>query len=196
MNLAWKTIGGLALGLLLVGQGCPATQPSKKADEVKSKPAMEEKKSGEVMEKKDEGAVMEKKKGEAMEKKEGGATEKKGEGTITEKKEGDAMMKKESVMMSKDLALNAEALGGGAVKLTWEAPTGLNESNRFIIVRDEMENPEHTGNNFWIRQSHLKREVVWEMNPTGTWRFRLCLTENDEKDVCTKYSNDVEVEVE
>lgn len=186
MNLTWKAIGGLAVGLLLIGQGCPAT-PAQKDTDVKSKSAVEEKK--------DEGAVMEKKEGEALEKKEGEAMEKK-EGEVMEKKDEAAVMeKKADVMMSADLKLTAEALGDGLVKLTWTAPAGLNESNRFIIVRDELENPEHTDNNFWIRQSHLKREVVWEMVPTGTWHFRLCLTENDEKDVCAKYSNDVVAEV-
>ena len=56
----WKTIGGLAVGLLLIGQGCTATEPAKKDAGVKSKPAVEEKK--------DDGAMMEKKENEAMEK--------------------------------------------------------------------------------------------------------------------------------
>ena len=108
----------------------------------------------------------------------------------TAKEDGGATAEKDGA-----LALSATAMGNSGVKLTWSAPAGLNESNRFIIVRDELENPEHTGKNFWIRQSHLKREVTWEMVPTGTLHFRLCLTENDLKDACAKYSNDVIVEV-
>ena len=161
MQPVWLTISGVAIALLLIGQGCPTTDSGKKEADVKSKPALEEKKEGEVM----------------------------------EKKEGETMEKKSEAMMNADLKLSAEALGSGAVKLTWTAPAGLNESNRFIIVRDELENPEHTGNNLWIRQSHLKREVVWDMVPTGAQHFRICLTKDDMKDVCREYSNDVLVEV-
>src|SRR3989338_8965680 len=177
MQPVWLTISGVAIALLLIGQGCPTTDSGKKEADVKSKPALEEKKEGEVMEKK-EGETIEKKEGEVM-----------------EKKEGETMEKKSEAMMNADLKLSAEALGSGAVKLTWTAPAGLNESNRFIIVRDELENPEHTGNNLWIRQSHLKREVVWDMVPTGAQHFSICLTKDDMKDVCREYSNDVLVEV-
>lgn len=91
------------------------------------------------------------------------------------------------------LTLTAKALGDGQVQLTWTAPADLDESHRFILVRDDKADPEHTGLNYWLRQHHSKREVVWMNNPTGTMYFRLCLTENDEKDKCVHYSDDAEV---
>lgn len=171
MNLAWKTIGGMAVALLLVGQGCAAAPTDKKDDAVGGKSAVVEKKT-------EEGAVTEKEEGEENEV---SATS---EDAEAEKNESD----------SAELKLTAEAQGGGMVKFTWTAPEGLTESNRFIIVRDEMENPEHTEKNFWVRFHHSKREADWTV-PTGTMHFRLCLTENDEKDVCAQYSDDVRVEV-
>jgi hypothetical protein len=110
-------------------------------------------------------------------------------------KDGDTMMENK-VELNSDLTLSAESFGDDGVKLSWTVPEGLDESNRFIIVRGEKENPEHTGKNYWIRQSHLMSEATWIAVPTGENHFRICLTENNEKDACVSYSNDVMVNVE
>ena len=160
--------GGVLSLLLLVGQGCP-----------KAEAPTTDQKTAETTE---------------LPTKDAGATVETKETVKVEEEEKVAEDKKEGV--ESELKLSAEALGGQEVKLTWTAPSGLTEDNRFIIVRDELENPEHTGKNIWIRQHNSKREVVWNNVPTGSLHFRICLTENDAKDACAKYSNDVEVTVE
>ena len=114
-----------------------------------------------------------------------------------EKMSGDTMTDdKKMIISNKELVLSAESLGDGEVKFSWTAPEGLDETNRFIIVRDEEINPEHTNKNFWSRQNHLKREFTWIDVPTGEMHFRICLTEDDEKDLCTSYSNNVTLTVD
>ena len=112
--------------------------------------------------------------------------------TTTEKNEASEPAKETNA----DLTLKAEAAGSQQVRLSWSAPEGLTEANRFILVRDEKTNPEHSGKNFWLRQHHSKREVVWINVPTGTMHFRVCITENNQNDTCAKYSNDAAVTVE
>lgn len=95
-----------------------------------------------------------------------------------------------------DFRLSAEALGNMEVKLSWNTSRSLDESNRFIIVRGNTENPELDGKHYWIRQYHTVREAVWKQESTGPMHFRVCTTENNEKDTCVSYSNDVMVDVE
>ena len=91
--------------------------------------------------------------------------------------------------------LNAEALGKGAVKFSWAFDGELPSDARFVIVRDEEPNPEHTGNHFWHRVDGSKREEVWIGVPTGKFHFRACQV--DTKDgPCKKYSKDVELDVQ
>lgn len=99
-----------------------------------------------------------------------------------------------------DLTLTAEAMGNMEVKLAWKTAgafetSKLNESNRFILVRGDTENPAHDGKHDWIRQNHTIRDVVWKQTKTGPAHFRLCITQNNEKDICTVYSNNVSVDV-
>lgn len=90
--------------------------------------------------------------------------------------------------------LSAEALGKGAVKFMWAFDGELPSDARFVLVRDEEPNPEHTGNHFWHRVDGSKREEVWLGIPTGKFHFRACQT--DEKEgKCKQYSNDVLLEV-
>ncbi len=143
------------------------------AQEVNSEIVMEEKKEG-----KGQALVMEENK------------------KMEETKKHEDSSEKKEVMTSDKLVLTAEAMGSGKVKLSWQAPSGLDESNRFIIIRDDEENPVHNPEkNYWIRKNHLQSETIWEDTPTGTWHFRMCLTKNNEKDTCTEYSNNVSVEV-
>lgn len=118
------------------------------------------------------------------------------EGGIMIKEDGTQIPPKFLREAEGDFVLSAEIFNKGQVQLTWKAPENLNESNRFIIVRSENENPEHSNLNSWIRQSHLIRTALWNDIPPGNWHFRVCLTENNEKDTCTKYSNDVLLTVE
>ncbi len=109
------------------------------------------------------------------------------------------MTKPPAMMEEKDtseLVLTAEALGSGKVKFTWEAPTGLTEANRFILVEGTEENPIHDGKHNWFRQYYANRAVVWAERSAGSTHYRLCLTENNDMDTCTTYSNDVTVNVQ
>ena len=90
--------------------------------------------------------------------------------------------------------LSAEALGGGAVKFMWDFPGELPADARFVIVRDTMPNPEHTGKHFWHRAFGTKREETWVGVPVGIFHFRICQTDEKEGQ-CKKYSNDIAIEV-
>lgn len=92
--------------------------------------------------------------------------------------------------------LTATQQPGQEVKLSWNISDKLDESNRFIIIRDEKRDPEHTGKNFWVRQYYTNREYTWKNVPKGEQHFRICITEKNDIDTCVKYSNDVEVQVE
>ncbi len=92
--------------------------------------------------------------------------------------------------------LNAEAQGNGVVKFTWSTEEKLNDTNRFIILRGNTENPENTGKNFWTRIFYTQNEVAWSGQPTGTWHYRICLTKDNQNDKCVYYSNDVTVDVQ
>lgn len=98
-------------------------------------------------------------------------------------------------MVSGDLALSAQALGDGAVRFSWSAPDDLTDANRFILVQGDLAYPEHDGKHNWFRQFYTDREMTWTGLLSGVKHFRICLTENKQNDICTKYSNDVEVEV-
>lgn len=93
------------------------------------------------------------------------------------------------------LTLSAEALGGNQVKLSWTAPNDLTDANRFIIVEGSEVNPVHDGKHSWLRQYHANRAVIWSKRSVGSLHYRLCLTENNQNDTCTKYSNDVMIQV-
>lgn len=123
----------------------------------------------------------------------GARMEKEDPAVVTESappQEPPAMMEKKE-----DLTLQAEALGGGQVKFIWEAPAGLTEANRFILVQGTEKNPTHDGAHDWFRQYFTHREVVWGQISSGPRHFRICLTENNDGDMCVTYSNDVLVEV-
>lgn len=96
---------------------------------------------------------------------------------------------------AEELTLEAEALGSGQVKFSWTAPSGLTEANRFILVQGTEENPVHDGKHNWYRQYYANRAVIWSNLSSGPHHFRICLTENNDQDTCTIYSNDVELEV-
>lgn len=95
-----------------------------------------------------------------------------------------------------ELTLEGSVLGGGQVKFTWQAPEGLTEANRFIIVQGLEENPVHDNKHNWFRQYYPNRAVIWGQLSAGPTHFRICLTENNDQDTCTRYSNDVFLEVQ
>ena len=94
------------------------------------------------------------------------------------------------------LKLNIEALGGRKVKLTWDAPAGLDDSNRFVLFHSTNKDELHNGKNFWFRKNYTERDMEWENIPLGSRYFRICITEDDNVDTCTRYSQSVLVEVE
>lgn len=109
-------------------------------------------------------------------------------------------MKKDDTAMSADLknatlTLTGEALDNRQVKFTWETDAKLSDANRFIIVRSDKENPSHTGTNQWSRFAYTVREAMLANQSLGSFHYRVCLTENNNPDVCVKYSDDVTVEV-
>lgn len=100
----------------------------------------------------------------------------------------------EDVMENEDFTLSAEALGNGQVKFSWEVPDDMDvtSDHRFLLVRSKDEDPEHDGKNFWFRRAGTERATTWLEQPTGTYHYRVCLMKDD---MCSTYSNDVEVEV-
>jgi hypothetical protein len=98
--------------------------------------------------------------------------------------------------ISGELVLTAQAQTDRSVKLTWSAPEGLNQTNKFIIVSGPDAYPTHDGKHHWFRQFYTNREMIWRDLLPGTVHFRICLTENSNNDVCTKYSNDTEAYIE
>ncbi|MBP9695415.1 MAG: hypothetical protein KBD73_03380 [Candidatus Magasanikbacteria bacterium] len=98
--------------------------------------------------------------------------------------------------ISGELVLTAQAQTDRSVKLSWSAPEGLDQTNKFIIVSGPDAYPTHDGKHKWFRQFYTNREMIWRDLLPGTIHFRICLTENSNNDICTKYSNDTEVYLE
>lgn len=92
------------------------------------------------------------------------------------------------------LQLSAEVLGNGQVKFNWTKTDDIKTDRErgFVLVRSNTENPVHDETNFWFRQSALKRENIWKDIPAGKQHFRICTLE---KEKCSVYSNDVELDV-
>ena len=115
-------------------------------------------------------------------------------------KTGDTMEKKtDTPPVSKidgTLVLTAQAQTDRSVTLTWSAPEGLTEANRFILVQGPDAYPVHDGKHHWFRQFYTSRELNWKDLLPGTIHFRICMTEDHNNDVCTKYSNDTEAYIE
>lgn len=113
-----------------------------------------------------------------------------------EKKDGEAMEGEEAITKERsnptDFTLTGYSLERGGVHLEWVVPDNRRTPERFMVVRDEEPNPEHTGQNFWYRQDGSVREIDWKDIPKGTFNFRVCILENDE---CVEYTNNVELEV-
>ncbi len=182
MRKLMQGLGGIALALVLVGAGCNSgfggvDNTATPTDTSSSLPNLnlDASSTGDMTK---------------PEVKEGEETK---EPTAKDNNEGEANMSAD--LKNATLTLTAEASGNREVKFTWETDAKLNDSNRFIIVRSDKENPSHSGTNQWSRYAYTVRSSALGNQSLGTFHYRVCITEKNNPDVCTKYSDDVVVEV-
>jgi len=112
---------------------------------------------------------------------------------IMEKTGSDKVVSTEKAIEVTDLKLTAEALGDRVIQFNWEVPENLAaDSEGYRFSRDTEENPDVNKDGWWWERGPAHRELKWEGLPTGQAHFRMCVIKED---VCTAYSNDVEVDV-
>lgn len=108
----------------------------------------------------------------------------------------DGEMKSSDAMMQQDdaIRLTGSAPAEGGVELEWTLADGVEEPEKFVLVRGDEENPIHDGAHFWYRVAGNRRAATWRDSSfkEGSYNFRICILEDDD---CIAYSNNIELSV-
>ena len=86
----------------------------------------------------------------------------------------------------------AEALGSGAVKVSWNTPADADPTSVFRVVHGNKPNPTYPGGYWFQRSDKTVREATLTNLPKGLRYLRVCEFKNNQ---CVKYSNELEVDV-
>ena len=107
------------------------------------------------------------------------------------------MMKGEKmVAMGDGMNLTAQAVGNGAVELSWEIDDSIvhTDDAKVYLLHGEKEDLAHDGNTFWWRHHYSVTEASWDNIPPGERYFRACFA--PEGDDCTNYSDAIMIDVQ
>lgn len=114
----------------------------------------------------------------------GGCVQQTVEQTTTEKTDVSATSTPADATETSGITLEAVAVGGSAVELSWTAPAGAT-LRALHSVKPDISFP---GRAFWQDLPKGADTYVWQGAPLGGRFFRICIFENGS---CTTYSNEV-----